>query len=230
MEDYSILDIRRIFLGSRSLVFLVEIVFRTVIMYSYAICLLRVLGKRGMGQLSNLELAIIISFGSAVGDPMIGAEMPIVYGLVCITTVALLQTGMEKIINKNHHLEKIMEGEPVCLVQDGRVDIKTLREENLSPEDLFRKLRTQDVIQLGEVKKAFFETSGEMTIVFQPPQKIKKGLPILPDPLQVFHGGMPHRAGAYSCTCCGYTRTFDKNEVFTGCRYCETKSWKQAKR
>ncbi len=81
--------------------FLVKIVFRTVIMYGYSILLLRILGKRGMGQFSGLELAIIICFGSAVGDPMIGADIPIIYGIVAITTVAVLQISMEKIINKS---------------------------------------------------------------------------------------------------------------------------------
>ena len=55
-------------------------------MYAYTIFLLRVLGKRGMGQLSTLELAIIISIGSAVGDPMIGVDIPIVHGLLVVTT------------------------------------------------------------------------------------------------------------------------------------------------
>lgn len=230
MEDYNLLDFKRIFLGERSITFLIEIVFRTVIMYGYTICLLRLFGKRGMGQLSNLELAIIISFGSAVGDPMIGAEMPIIYGLVCITTVAFLQIGMEKIINKNHHLEKIVEGEPVCLVREGRVDIQTLHKENLSPEDLFRKLRTHDVTQLGEVKEAFFETSGEMTIVFHSPQKVKSGLPVLPDPAKLFQDAMPHDPGDYSCTKCGYTKSFDTDEVFGNCAYCTNNTWKRAKK
>jgi uncharacterized membrane protein YcaP (DUF421 family) len=66
MDDtFKPFDFHRIFLGDAPLLFLLEIVFRTLIMYSYTVLLLRFLDKRGMGQLSMLELAIIISFGSA---------------------------------------------------------------------------------------------------------------------------------------------------------------------
>ena len=87
-------DFHRIFLGDAPTLFLLEIVFRTFIMYCYTVLLLRILGKRGMGQLSMLELAIIISFGSAVGDPMVGAEVPIVYGVVAITFVTIFQISL----------------------------------------------------------------------------------------------------------------------------------------
>ncbi len=230
MEDYNILDLKRIFLGSRSLVFLVEIILRTIIMYSYAIFLLRLFGKRGMGQFSNLELAIIISFGSAVGDPMIGAEMPIVYGLVCITTVALLQIGMEMVINKNPRLERIMEGKAVCLVRDGRIDIRALHRENLSVEDLFRKLRTQHITHLGEVEKAFFETSGEMTVVRYSSEKSRCGLSVLPEPLHVYHNTTVNQKGIYSCTACGFTRTFEREEHFPSCSCCASTGWVHAKK
>lgn len=77
---FEVFDYKRIFFGDAPILFLAEIVFRTVIMYTYTIFLVRVLGKRGMGQFSGLELVIIICFGSAVGDPMIGADIPIIHG------------------------------------------------------------------------------------------------------------------------------------------------------
>jgi len=70
-STFKVFDFHRIFVGDTPPLFLLEIVFRTLIMYAYTVALLRVLGKRGMGQLSMLELAIIIAFGSAVGDPMV---------------------------------------------------------------------------------------------------------------------------------------------------------------
>src|SRR5215207_7709864 len=94
-------DFHRIFLGDAPALFLLEIVFRTLIMYTYTVILLRILGKRGMGQLSMLELAIIIAFGSAVGDPMVGAEMPILHGMTAITAVTIFQIGLERLINMN---------------------------------------------------------------------------------------------------------------------------------
>src|SRR6476620_5218126 len=105
-------DFHRIFFGNSPALFLLEIVFRTFIMYCYTVFLLRILGKRGMGQLSMLELAIIISFGSAVGDPMMGANVPILHGVVAITAVTIFQIGLERLINKNRKVEALLEGTP----------------------------------------------------------------------------------------------------------------------
>jgi uncharacterized membrane protein YcaP (DUF421 family) len=171
------------FLGDAPYAFLLEILFRTVIMYAYTIFLLRVLGKRGMGQLSTLELAIIISFGSAVGDPMMGVDIPIIHGLLVITTVALLQIGMEKVINKHKKLENIMEGIPDCLVDMGVINLENLAKNELSHEDLLRSLRASQVDHLGQINKAIFETSGVISVLFLPPKHIRPGLSALPQDL-----------------------------------------------
>src|SRR5689334_11916681 len=147
-KNFEVFDFHRIFVGDAPLTFLLEIVFRTIIMYSYTVVLLRILGKRGMGQLSSLELAIIISFGSAVGDPMVGANTPIVHGMVAITVITFLQIWIERLINRNKKVEALMEGTPNLVVDNGIVKLDCLVKDNLSKEDLFRALRVKDVEHL----------------------------------------------------------------------------------
>ncbi|HTN45773.1 MAG TPA: DUF421 domain-containing protein [Flavipsychrobacter sp.] len=230
MDDYALLDFKRIFIGDRSLLFLVEIVFRTIIMYTYTIILLRLLGKRAMGQLSGLELAIIICLGSAVGDPMIGEEMPIIYGITAITTVVVIQYALEMLINRNNRLERIVEGQPVCLINNGIIDLQALKKENLSPADLFRKLRTKDVTQLGEVDSAFFETSGEVSVVFKAPGKIGAGLNIIPcNEAERYYFRTGEKAGTYCCSSCGYSRHFASDTWFPHCDLCGNFTWTKIK-
>src|SRR5688572_11624598 len=183
-ESFKPFDFHRIFLGDAPLLFLLEIVFRTLIMYSYTVFLLRVLGKRGMGQLSMLELAIIISFGSAVGDPMVGAEIPIIHGMIAITVVTIFQITLERFINRNRKVEAVMEGSPNLVVTNGVINWSCMKRDNISKEDLFRALRGKDVEHLGQVKKAFFETSGAVSVFFQSPRKVRPGLALLPDEMR----------------------------------------------
>jgi uncharacterized membrane protein YcaP (DUF421 family) len=229
MNEIQIFDFHRIFLGDQPLTFLLEIVFRTVIMYTYTILLLRFLGKRGMGQLSNLELAIIICFGSAVGDPMIGADMPIMYGITAITTVAFSQVGMEKFINRNAKIEKVMEGVPECLVDNGIILLDKLTSENLSHADLFRSLRNKEVFQLGEIKKAYFETSGDITVTFHNPRNVKAGLSVMPmdDTDSTLHKASTKvpSDGPYSCSRCGYTVRLTQRQYFNDCANCGHDHW-----
>ncbi|PWS33821.1 DUF421 domain-containing protein [Pedobacter paludis] len=228
MEDIRIFDFHRIFIGTEPIGFLLEIVFRTIIMYAYTIVLLRFLGKRSMGQLSTLELAIIICFGSAVGDPMMGAEVPILHGIVVITTVALLQTAMEWIINRNKKVENFMEGKADCLIDDGIIMFDALKKNNLSHADLFRSLRNKDVEHLGQVNKAFFETSGLVSVLFHPPKKLKPGLGILPDEFindsAYLNAGEKTTLNAdYSCTNCGFTKHIKPQEIIAACAVCKQK-------
>ena len=226
-------DLHRIFVGDAPVLFLVEIVFRTIIMYAYTFFLLRVLGKRGMGQLSTLEFAIIIGFGSAVGDPMMQVDVPITYGVIAITVITFLQIGLEKLINNNSKIEILMEGEPNLVVYNGAMNIENMVKDNLSKEDLFRLLRIKDVTHLGQIDKAFFETTGQISVMLFPTEKVKHGLSILPkniikseDLLLAY--GIANHDSTYACTNCGYSLKLLKKEIVQNCPVCNEGKWMEA--
>ena len=226
-------DFFNIFFGKSGFDFLLEIVFRTTVMYLYCIFMLRIFGKRGMGQISNLELAIIIAFGSAVGDPMIYDDVPLLYGMVAITTIVIIQVILEKYINNNRKLERFMEGKPKLVVDSGKIVMTNAHKEVLSKEDVFRMLREKDVEHLGQVDKAFFETSGKMSVkLFHPPHK-RPGLSIIPighknkDDLISGDRKIPE-AGLYACHECGMLHTYAKGDPVLSCSECEKDIWEKA--
>ena len=232
-SSFKVFDFHRIFLGDSPPMFLLEIVFRTLIMYTYTVILLRMLGKRGMGQLSMLELAIIISFGSAVGDPMVGAEMPIIYGVVAITSITIFQIVLERLINKNKKVEAIMEGTANLIVENGIIKWDCMKTDNISKEDLFRSLRGKDVEHLGQIHKAFFETNGQVSVRFFPPKKVKPGITIVPEEEisedDVVKESAPVLlAASYSCLECGNTKELKRNQIIPGCEVCKNQKWIKA--
>ena len=228
-STYRAFDFHRIFLGDEPPMLLLEIVFRTLIMYAYAVFLLRILGKRGMGQLSMLELAIIISFGSAVGDPMIGA-VPIIHGMVAITVVTLFQIYLERMINRNKKVESLLEGAPDLIVENGVIQWACLKRDNMSKEDLFRSLRGKEVEHLGQIDKAFFETSGSVSIFYKAPKQINPGLSLLPEEMikedeLVKSGTATIKKGYYSCLDCGFTQELQLETTTTNCKECNGDTW-----
>lgn len=228
--SFKVFDFHRIFIGDASPLFLLEIVFRTLIMYAYTVFLLRLLGKRGMGQLSMLELAIIIAFGSAVGDPMIGAEVPIIHGALAVTVVTFSQIAFERLINRNRKVEAVMEGTANLLVNDGIIQWECMNRDNLSREDLFRSLRQKDVQHLGQVKKAFFETSGNISVFYQDRHHNQPGLSIEPEESldkssatdQVLSGSKDF----LSCSHCGYTFNPASATLPPSCPVCGKNHWR----
>lgn len=176
--DEIISQLHRLFLGDKSLWFLVEIAFRTTIIFSYTLLLLRFMGKRGMGQLTPFEFAIIVALGSAVGDPMFYGEVPLVHTMLVIAIVVGLHRILTMITLNNDVMEKFVEGQTSMLVLQGRINCEQLRREKLSQEELFELLRPEGISHLGEVQYAFLEPSGKLSVIRSEPAR--SGLSILP--------------------------------------------------
>ena len=103
-------DLKQILLGSEEWSFLLETVLRTGIMFFIIIFGLRLLGKRGVKQLSVFELVVIIGLGSAAGDPMFYKDVGIMPALVVFTMIISLYSIITYIISKSKKFEKLVEG------------------------------------------------------------------------------------------------------------------------
>ncbi len=175
-------ELRRIFLGENSPWFLLEIVFRTTFIFSYTLVLIRWMGKRGMGQLSPFELAIIIALGSAVGDPMIYDDVPLLNSMIAIAVIIGLQQLLGHLTQKNEHVEQWVESRTELLVEKGRIDLVKLAQERLSNNELFEMLRIEGVAHLGQVRQAFIEPSGRLSVIRWTPSR--PGLSVMPTSCQ----------------------------------------------
>ena len=142
----------------------VEVVFRTTFLYLYSLGLVRALGKRGMGELSPFDLIIIVGLGSAVGDPMFYADVPLMHGMIVIAVIVGLQTILARLTQRNPTLERLVESAPVLLVADGEINSEALKGEELSEAELFMNLRMAEIENLGQVRMAFIEPNGRVTV------------------------------------------------------------------
>ncbi|WP_295220003.1 DUF421 domain-containing protein [uncultured Chryseobacterium sp.] len=214
---------KELLMGQEEWPFILEIVLRTVIMFITIIIGLRVLGKRGVKQLSIFELVVIIGLGSAAGDPMFYKEVGIVSSLIVFAVIIFLYTVITYLIAKNKKFEEMIEGKCICLIDDGEFSIENFKKENLGSDEFFAELRLNGVSHLGQVEKAIEESSGEISVFFYEDEKVKYGLPTLPgsldDPLNKIH-----KMGYYSCTFCGHTEEKQKGEAGS-CGKCGKKKW-----
>lgn len=174
------MEFDRIFLGDLSVELVLEIVLRTAVMYLYTLALVRVLGKRGLGQLSPFELVIIVALGSAVGDPMFYTDVPLAHGIIVITAVVALERTLVKFTERNKQVERLIESVPVLLVRDGVLLVEALDHEDLSQNEVYMGLREKGVEFLGEVRRAYLEPSGHIS-VFKEETPVTKGASVLPD-------------------------------------------------
>lgn len=217
---------KELFLGTEDWGFLLEIVLRTIIMFLTIIVSLRVLGKRGVKQLSIFELVVIIGLGSAAGDPMFYKEVGIVSSMLVFLVIIILYSSITALIGRFKKIENLFEGKAICLIEQGIFAIDNFKKENLGSDEFFAELRVKGISHLGQIELAIEEVSGEISVFFNEDQKVKYGLPImlnsLDNPIQNIQ--IP---GYYSCTFCGFTELKEEGNAGS-CKNCGKKNWVKA--
>ncbi len=220
--DIDVLDVRRMFLGDLPWTFLVEIVVRTAIMYTFAFLLVRVMSRQVTQQLTLVEVLLIVALGSAVGDPMFSPDVPLLHGMAVIATVVSLNQGFAALVRRSAQLEVVLEGRPSRVVYEGRLDVNGVRGRGLATDELFELLRSEGVEHLGQVRVAYIEQSGLLSVFRYPSALERPGLAIEPPEILVpghryCDGDIPEQAGAYACCACGEVQTVTEGHAVGRC-------------
>lgn len=160
------IDWGQMFFGEGDFVFLLEVVIRTLLMYLFALLMVRLMGKRGMAQLTPFEFVIIVALGSAVGDPMFYAEVPLINGFVVIATVVVMQRLLAR-ATRVEPVERFVEGRAFLVVEDGKIRRETLAREGFTKDELFELLRLNGVARLADVERAVIEDVGRLSVLLK---------------------------------------------------------------
>lgn len=231
--DYQFFDLHRVFIGDLPWTFTIEIIIRTVVMYLYTLWLVRMLGKRVAGQLSLVEFMIVVAIGSAVGDPMLYPDVPLLHGFAVVTVVVLMNRGLRYAINNVEAVETYVEGKPVLLVHKGRINLRGLDTAHVSQEALFEQLRLEGIEHLGEVRTAYIEQGGLLSVFRFPDRYIQQGLYFTPpwdlvQPASFSRGDVVQHSTPLACKRCGTVRTFDRGDTLPACDHCDHEVWTDA--
>jgi len=224
-------DLQRMLIGSEPPWFLLEIVVRTLIVYAYALLLLRWLGSRTIGQLSTIEFLLVIALGSSVGDAMFYPEVPLLHALLVVTVIILANKGLDMLIARSKRAERILDGKPQELIRDGVVCTSFFSSTTMGLSELFQELREKGIEQLGQVARAYVESDGVLTVFRTAEPRL--GLPIVPphevEPPTLIQAGEPASEGAWlACARCG-TLHAPSTAVPGQCPHCGHEFWVPAR-
>lgn len=137
---------------------------RTAIIYLFLIASLRVTGKRQLGELQPIELVVTLMISDLASVPMQESGTPLLSGLIPIAVLVSLELILSVLMMKSNRLSRLISGNPVVLINDGKLSQKALRQLRLTVEDLMETLRQQDVFDLREIRYAIAETNGSMSL------------------------------------------------------------------
>lgn len=209
--------------GDLDSIFLGQIAVRTVVMFIIILLSLKILGKRGVKQLSVFELVIIISLGSAAGDPMFYKEVGLISALAVFIGVIVCYKITTHLAFKYKAIEKFLEGQPIYLIDDGVFSLHNFNKESLAYDEFFAEMRQQSVSHLGQIDIAILEISGELSLYFYKDAEVLYGLPILPNLYNNQHCEISEEAH-YSCAYCGFTEIIQPKSQHI-CSNCNHDTW-----
>ncbi|NRP20162.1 hypothetical protein LPJGGPFB_03421 [Ensifer adhaerens] len=223
-------DLGRMLIGDEPPLFLLEIALRTVIIYAYTLFLIRWIGSRSIGQLSLVEFLLVIALGSAVGDAMFYPDVPLIHCMAVITVVVLLDKSLSYIVARNRKLEDVIEGISVEVVRDGGILWKALKQLNVGHDELFEQLRLKQVRHLGQVRAAYFETNGLLSVFTFDDPPARPGLVIEPPwdvskPMEFRSGATVGEKRRLACVQCAEVLAFSAGEAVPPCPRCGAEVW-----
>lgn len=141
---------------------------RSILLYVIILIVMRLMGKREIGQLQPFELAIAIMIADLASIPMTDTGIPIQNGIVPILGLLFMHLIISMINMKSLHAREIICGKPTMLIYRGKIKEDVLRKERITINELEERLRSANIISLGDVEYAILETSGQLTVIPKP--------------------------------------------------------------
>lgn len=145
--------------------------FRSIVLYIIVLIVMRLMGKREIGQLQPFELAISIMIADLASIPMADIGIPIFNGIIPILGLLAMHLIISLLNLKSMKAREIICGKPSILIYRGKINEKVLKKERFTINELEERLRANNVFNLGDVEYAILETSGQVTVIQKPEKR-----------------------------------------------------------
>ena len=156
---------------------------RSIILYVIVLVVMRLMGKREIGQLQPFELAIAIMIADLASVPMSEVGIPIINGIIPILSLLVMHLIISFINLKSIKMRQLICGKPSILIYRGKTNEKVLIKERFTINELQERLRANNINNLADVEYAILETSGQVSIIQKPNKRttIPEDFNIMPE-------------------------------------------------
>lgn len=141
-----------------------NLIIRAVVVYLSVLILLRISGKRQMGQMGATEFVAILLISNAVQNSMNGGDNSMSAGLLLAVVLILLSTAISYLTFKSHFFQALFEGTPTLVVHKGKVIVRHLAKERMTEAELRIMLRKQGIHHMNEIESAILEADGTLSL------------------------------------------------------------------
>jgi uncharacterized membrane protein YcaP (DUF421 family) len=142
-----------------------DIALRAIVAYVFIVFMLRVVGRRELSSMTPTDLVLLVIIGDLVQSGVTQSDMSVTGITIAVSTMALLSVGSSYLSFKSRRVERVLEGIPLILVENGKPIERNLRSERMTLQDLMEEARGQGIERLDEVKWAVLERGGSLSFI-----------------------------------------------------------------
>jgi uncharacterized membrane protein YcaP (DUF421 family) len=142
-----------------------DIALRAVFLYAFVVLLMRVTGRRELSTLSAIDLVLLIILGDAIQQGLTQDDYSVTGAVIVVSTIAALQVGTSYVSFRSRRARRVLEGEPIVIVQDGKLIERNMRRERLTEDEVAEEMRAQQIASVEDVEWGILETNGTMSFI-----------------------------------------------------------------
>ncbi|MHB8156405.1 MAG: DUF421 domain-containing protein, partial [Desulfocucumaceae bacterium] len=167
---------------------LLNIIYRTVFVYFIVLLVVRLMGKRQIGQLSPFDLVVAIIVAEIAAMPMQSGTFPLLHAIVPLAVLAFLEVGLSFAALYSRKLRCLLDGKPQVVISGGFILKKEMRRARYNLDDLLAQLREKGYPRPDDIEVAVLETSGRLSVI----PKLKRSVTPADPGVAEKAGGLPN--------------------------------------
>jgi len=142
-----------------------DIALRAIFLYAFVIFVMRVMGRRELSSLSAIDLVLLIVLGDTIQQGLTQDDYSVTGAVIAVSTIGAVQVFASYLSFRSRSARRVLEGEPIVILQEGKLLERNLRRERLRPDEVAEEMRMQQIASFDDVQRAIVESNGQMSFV-----------------------------------------------------------------
>jgi uncharacterized membrane protein YcaP (DUF421 family) len=140
-----------------------DIALRALFLYAFVVFVIRVMGRRELSSLSAVDLVIVL--GDAIQQGLTQDDYSVTGAVIAVSTLAAVQVGSSYLSYRSRRVRRILEGEPIVILQDGKLIARNMKRERLTEDEVAEEMRAQQIASVEDVEWGILESDGNMSFI-----------------------------------------------------------------
>jgi uncharacterized membrane protein YcaP (DUF421 family) len=142
-----------------------DIALRAIFLYAFVVFVMRIMGRRELSSLSAVDLVLLIVLGDAIQQGLTQDDYSVTGAVIAVSTIAAVQVGSSYVSYRSARVRRVLEGEPIVIVQGGKLIERNMKRERLTEDEVAEEMRAQQIASVENVEWGILESDGNMSFI-----------------------------------------------------------------